>query len=310
MIILCKSQNGFWEGRLTVSHILGLRWIIDRVNSNQLSVVITFLDFKKAFDTIHRAKMIKILWTYGIPKIITNAVEDTYKNTMAKVISPDGETKLFEMLAGVLQGDTLAPYLFIITLDYCLRKAISGREEELGFIARPRQTRRIGPKMVTDLNFADDIGLISNTTKQAQTLLEEVEKAALQVGLHMNASKTKCMFFNQVQSADIQILDDSNLEVVNDFKYLGSWIGSSEHDIQVRKTLAWKACNALSKMWKSSPSRSIKKRLFQATVESVLLYGAESRGAGKARFNVATPTYATVTCTAYVLLYNLQTKSI
>ena len=33
-------------------------------------------------------------------------------------------------------------------------------------------------------------------------------------------------------------------------------------------------------------------------------------GAGKARFNVATPTCATVTCTAYVLLYNLQTKSI
>ena len=34
------------------------------------------------------------------------------------------------------------------------------------------------------------------------------------------------------------------------------------------------------------------------------------RGAGKARFNVATLTYATVTCTVYVLLYNLQTKSI
>ena len=34
------------------------------------------------------------------------------------------------------------------------------------------------------------------------------------------------------------------------------------------------------------------------------------RGAGKARFNVATPTNATVTCTAYVLPYNFQTKSI
>ena len=33
-------------------------------------------------------------------------------------------------------------------------------------------------------------------------------------------------------------------------------------------------------------------------------------GAGKAKFNVATPTNATVTCTAYVLPYNLQTKSI
>ena len=35
-----------------------------------------------------------------------------------------------------------------------------------------------------------------------------------------------------------------------------------------------------------------------------------SGGAGKARFNVATPTNATVTCTAYVLPYNFQTKSI
>jgi hypothetical protein len=39
--------------------------------------------------------------------------------------------------------------------------------------------------------------LVSNTIEQAQELLKEVEKAALQVGLHMNASKTKCMLFNQ-----------------------------------------------------------------------------------------------------------------
>ena len=191
--------------------------------------------------------MIRILRAYGIPKTITDAIEDTYTNTKAKVISPGGETKLFDILAGVLQGDTLAPYLFIITLDYCLRNAISGREEELGFTLKPRQSRRIGPKVVTDLDFADDIGLISNTTEQAQIILNEVEKAALQVGLHMNASKTKCMFFNQDQNDDIQTLDGSKLEVVTDFKYLGAWIGSSRHDIQVREALAWKSCNALSK---------------------------------------------------------------
>ena len=133
--------------------------------------------------------MIRILPAYGIPKTITDAIEDTYTNTKTKVISPDGETKLFDILAGVLQGDTLAPNLFIITLDYCLRNTISGREEELGFTIKPRQSRRIGPNVVTDLDFADDIGLISNTTEQAQILLNEVEIAALQVGLHMNASK-------------------------------------------------------------------------------------------------------------------------
>ena len=46
------------------------------------------------------------------------------------------------------------------------------------------------------------------------------------------------MFFNQDQIEDIQTLDGSTPEVVTDFKYLGAWIGSSEHDIQIRKVLA------------------------------------------------------------------------
>jgi len=44
----------------------------------------------------------------------------------------NGETDVFDIAAGVVQGDTLAPFLFIIVLDYALRKAIDGREEELG----------------------------------------------------------------------------------------------------------------------------------------------------------------------------------
>ena len=36
----------------------------------------------------------------------------------------DGDTDYFDIVAGVLKGDTLAPYLFIICLDYVLRKSI------------------------------------------------------------------------------------------------------------------------------------------------------------------------------------------
>ena len=43
-----------------------------------------------------------------------------YKETKAKVCSLEGETNTFEILAGVLQGDTLAPFLFIIGLDYAM----------------------------------------------------------------------------------------------------------------------------------------------------------------------------------------------
>ena len=74
-------------------------------------------------------------------------------------------------------------------MDYCLRNAIYGREEEPGFTTLPRQTRRIGLRMITDLDFCDDIGLISNTTEQALTELEGFEKAALNVELHRSPTE-------------------------------------------------------------------------------------------------------------------------
>ena len=66
------------------------------------------------------------------------------------------------------------------------------------------------------------------------------------------------------------------LEEVEDFKYLGSWVNSSERDIKTRKALAWKALNNMKRVWKSNVSNELKTRLFIATVESVLLYGCES----------------------------------
>ena len=47
-----------------------------------------------------------------------------YKNTKVKVRSPDTDTGYFDIVADVLQGDTFAPYLLIICLDYVLRTSI------------------------------------------------------------------------------------------------------------------------------------------------------------------------------------------
>ena len=85
--------------------------------------VITFIDFSKAFDSINRKKMFKILKAYGIPPTLLNTIIAMYTNTRAKVVSPDGDTDLFEITMGVLQGDTLAPFLFVIVLDYAMKKS-------------------------------------------------------------------------------------------------------------------------------------------------------------------------------------------
>ena len=77
----------------------------------------------------------------------------------------------FEIHAGVLQGDTLAPYLFIIVLDYFMIIALGNEEENLGFTIAQRRSRRHPAEILTDLDFADDIALLSDTLNQAQELL-------------------------------------------------------------------------------------------------------------------------------------------
>ena len=53
-------------------------------------------------------------------------------------------------------------------------------------------------------------------------------------------------------------------------------MASTEKDIKTRKAAAWRACNSLHKIWNSSLSRTLKLRVFSATVESVLTYGCEA----------------------------------
>ena len=273
--VLRINQNGFRPGRSTVSQILALRRIIEEIKNKNLRAALVFIDFKKAFDTVHRGKMLDILRAYGVPERLVKAIGHMYEHTIAHVSSPDGVTDDFPIQAGVLQGDTLAPFLFIVVLDYVLRKALQGNEDRLGFTLVQRKSRRIGPQVITDMDFADDIALLANCLKDAEELLQLVESNALKVGLGMNAKKTKAMIYNEPPSI-IKTLDGSDLEIVTDFKYLGAWIASSESDLNIRKAQAWKACNSMDNIWKSSLLRSLKIRLFTTTIEPVLTYGAEA----------------------------------
>ena len=119
------------------SEILTIRRILEGVRAKNLETAIC-VDFAKAFDSIHRGKMEQILLAYGLPKETAAAVMMLYRNTKAKVCSPDGDTDYFDIIVGVLQEDTLASYLFIICLDYVLRTFIDKMKEN-GFKKRNRR---------------------------------------------------------------------------------------------------------------------------------------------------------------------------
>ena len=205
--------------------------------------------------------MEQILLAYGIPKETVAAITILYRNTKVKVRSPDGDTEYFNIVAGVLQGDTLAPYLFIICLDYVLRTSID-KIKENGFELTKKRSRRYPATTITDADYADDIAILANTPDQAETLLHSLERAAASIGLHVNAHKTEYMCYNQ--TGDISTLEGTPLKLVDKFTYLGSSVELTEKDIETRLTKAWTAINRLSTIWKSDLTDKMKRSFFQA----------------------------------------------
>ena len=183
-----------------------------------------------------------------------------YRNTKVKVRSPDGDTEYFDIVAGVLQGDTLAPYLFIISLDYVLRTSID-KIRENGSELTKKRNRRYPAKTITDSDYADDITIRANTPNQAETLLHSLERAAEGIGLHVNAHKTEYMCYNQ--TGDIFTRDGSSLKLVDKFTYLESSVSSTEKDIDTWLTKAWTAIDRLSIIWKSDLTDKMKCSFFR-----------------------------------------------
>ena len=156
--------------------------------------------------------MEQILLAYGILKETVAAVMILYRNTKVKERSPDGDTKYFDIVVGVLQGDKLAPYLFIICLDYVLRTLID-KIKENGFELTKKRSRRYPAKTITDVDYADDIAILVNAPAQVETLVYSLERAAASIGLHVNAHKTEYMCFNQ--TGDISPIGGSSLKLVD-----------------------------------------------------------------------------------------------
>lgn len=134
-------------------------------------------------------------------------------------------------------------------------------------------------KQLDDLDFADDLALLSHTYQQMQEKTNLVSSTAMDIGLNVNINKSKILKINS-SSINSVTLNKSKLEEVQSFTYLGSIVdqqGGTDADVKARIGKARVAFIQLNNIWKSRElSRNTKIRLFNSNVKSVLLYGAET----------------------------------
>ena len=239
--------------------------MIEVHHQRQLPIIATFIDFKKAFDSVNRETMWKILRNYGIPQKIVNAIAIIYNNSKSRVRLGNMLSEAFFVSTGVLQGDTLAPFLFLIVLDYVL-----------GHTLPTHGIQTDAETTLPDLDFADDIVALDSDETAAEDHILTIQQAGQKVGLKINAEKTKVFLVNhELSTSPPPTL--ASLEVVEDFKYLGAKIASSYNDFKQRRGIAWSQFWKLEKIWRSKEmTLKLKLRLFDSLILSILLYGAET----------------------------------
>ena len=84
------------------------------------------------------------------------------------------------------------------------------------------------------MDYADDLAIVTDKTNEAIILLHKIEKAAKEIRLSINTGKTKFISINQGINEVIKNLNGKYIKEVSDFKYIGSYIQSTEKYINIR----------------------------------------------------------------------------
>ena len=269
-IHLRDNQAGFRKNRSCLDQIATLRIIAEQSLEWNSPLLINFVDYEKAFDSIHRETLWRILRHYGIPNKIVQLIQGYYKNSNCRVIHDGQFTKSFEIKTGVKQGCILSPFLFLLTIDWIMKTTTSGKKTGIQWTLWSQ---------LEDLDFADDLALLSHSHQQMRAKTDYLVQVSKQTGLKVHPDKTKILKINHTVPENIEI-DGKPIEEVESFTYLGSIVdrlGGTEEDVKSRIGKARRAFMQLGNVWKSgSLSNNTKLRLFNTNVKSVLLYGSET----------------------------------
>ena len=267
---LRKEQAGYRSNRSTIDQIFILRNIIEQSIEWQSALYINFIDFEKAFDSIHRDSLWSIMRLYGIPNKIISIIKSLYDQFGCAVIDGSETTEWFQVKTGVKQGCNMSGFLFLLVIDWIMKNTVGNGENGI----RWKFTSKLD-----DLDFADDIALLSSTINQLQQKTDKLVNNSKNVGLKTNREKCKILRINTPNENPITINGEA-VEEVKKFEYLGATVsdqGGGAEDLHNRINKARNAFNRLKNIWNSNNiTRKTKIRLFNSLVKPVLMYGSET----------------------------------
>ena len=289
-----ESQCGFRKGRGTADMIFTIRQLQEKCLEQHMGLYIAFIDLTKAFDTVSREGLWKILPRLGCPPKFLDMLKQFHTGMMARVADNGSMSDPFPVSNGVKQGCVLAPTLFSILFAAMLHEASTGLDRgvhiqfrtdgRLFNIRRLKSQTKLSNILVREMLFADDCALVAHTEEDLQVIMDRFATACSSYGLTISLKKTEVMLqpppgHNYIPPSIT--ISGTKLNAVDQFTYLGSTLSRSANiDAEVSRRIS-KASGAFGglrqKLWhKRGIKLETKLSVYKATVLTSLLYACET----------------------------------
>jgi len=277
------------------------------------SIICLFIDYSSAFTSVFWHKIEEALTELNVPKELITAIMGTLRGASTSVRTPDGNTESFDISAGVLQGDTLAPYIFICIIDIILRLALKGKAG-FRFEFRKGEER----ESLTDLDYADDIIIfveLANAGETAcQEILQSLQIISAKFGLKINLAKgkTETMVIGAplpTPFRNIKALDGTIVNHVSNYKYLGGNVCNLDQELRRRVSLARNVLVKYQPLFNSTLNSDRKIQIFNSLVMSIFLYSSETWTLTKRRLSFLKGSYTKILRFLYkIKVYSFATR--
>ena len=209
--------------------------------------------------------------SYGIPHKMVRVIVGIYEGFECAVIDGCETSDWFKIKSGVKQGCVMSGFLFLLAFDWITRKTTADKRRGILWNLTT---------VLEDLDFADDIALLSSRFNDLREKTGSLTEEAARVGLKLNARKCKTLRTEYASNRESIVVNGEEVEDVEEFAYLGAIVdkeGGGNKDIRNRLQ---KARGAFQRLWKVWAARGIGRRtkiqLFKTLVRPVLLYGCET----------------------------------
>ena len=167
-------------------------------NIQKLEIILLFIDFRKAFDTIEWNFLHKCIELYNFGPNIRTWISILYNNIESGVMNAGFRTSCFKVSRGVRQGCPLSPLLFVLAVEML---ALKIRQDQLywGIELPEGQNAKIS-------RFADDTTLILEDTTSLRNGMNIVNSFGVLSGLQLNKKKTKALWIGASSKIKIEPL--------------------------------------------------------------------------------------------------------